>query len=158
MTYLEKYKQDHPNALYMCDGVPAYCPSECGYETRTFLRDCPFPGLSCEDCWNREMPEEKEGEKMSETDLKKEPQKTRYIRIAVDEDTYSDIVNGVETTHIVVGPENVVESEPISQNPDILSIAIHVNEIDVYDPDKIISSVFKEVSQIKDRTINITII
>ena len=42
-------------------------------------------------------------------------------------------------------------------NPDLLSITIHVNEIDVYDPDEIISSVFKQVSKIKDRMVNITI-
>ena len=159
MTYLEKYKQDHPDARYSCYGLPVDydCPSECGYETRTFLRDCPFPGLSCEDCWNREMPEEKEGEKMSENILKKEPEKTRYIRIAVDEDTYSDLVNEAESTHIVVKPEDVVEAEPISQYADILNIAVHVNEIDVYDPEEIISNVFKQVSQIKDRMINISI-
>lgn len=87
----------------------------------------------------------------------KEPEKTRYIRIAVDEDTYSDLVNGAETTHIVVKPEDVVESEPISPNPDVLSITVHINEIDVYDPDEIISNVFKQVSKIKDRMINITI-
>lgn len=46
----------------------------------------------------------------------KEPKKTKYIRIAVDEDTYYDIVNGAETTHIVIGPEDVVESEPIKCN------------------------------------------
>ena len=39
----------------------------------------------------------------------------------------------------------------------LLSIVIHVNKIDLYDPDEIVSSVFKHVSQIKDRTINITI-
>lgn len=106
MTYLEKYKQDHPDAIYTCYGLPVDCdcPRDCGYETISFLRDCPFPGIKCEDCWNREMPEEKESEK------------TRYIRIAVDEDTYSDLVNEAETTHIVVKPEDVVESEPIKCN------------------------------------------
>ena len=118
MTYLEKYKQDHPDATYTHSGLPVDCdcPKDCGYETRTYLRDCPFPGLDCKDCWDREMPEEKE------------PEKTRYIRIAVDEDTYSDIVNGAETTHIVVGPEDVVEAEPIPHDPDILNITIHINE------------------------------
>lgn len=170
MTYLEKYKQDHPDATYTCYGLPSDCdcPRDCGYETRTSLRECPFPGLSCEDCWNREMPEEKEPEKHCNSkvvyttrepseNINKEPEKTRYIRIAVDEDTYSDIVNGAETTHLLIGPEDVVEAEPISQYADILNIAVHVNEIDVYDPDEIISNVFKQVSQIKDRMINISI-
>ena len=106
MTYLEKYKQDHPDATYTRSGLPVDCdcPKDRGYETLSFLRDCPFPGLNCVDCWNREMPKETE------------PEKTRYIRIAVDEDTYSDLVNGAETTHIVIKPEDVVESEPIKCN------------------------------------------
>lgn len=58
----------------------------------------------------------------------KEPEKTRYIRIAVDEDTYSDLVNGAETTHIVVKSEDVVESESILQYSDILNISIRINE------------------------------
>lgn len=101
MTYLEKYKQDHPDATYTSLHLPVDCdcPSDCGYETRTFLRECPFPGLSCADCWNREIHEE--------------PKKTRYIRIAVDEDAYSDLVNDAVTTNITVSPEDVVESEPI---------------------------------------------
>lgn len=118
MTYLEKYKQDHPEATYTCFGLPVDydCPSDCGYEVRTFLRDCPFPGISCEDCWNRDMPEEKKGENMRTKVLETEPKKTKYIRIAVDEDTYSDLVNGAETTHIVVNAEDVVESEPVKCN------------------------------------------
>lgn len=118
MTYLEKYKQDHPDATYTVYGLPVDCdcPSDCGYETKLFLRNCPFPDLNCEDCWKRKMPEEDGGENMSENILKKEPEKTRYIRIAVDEDTYSDLVNGAETTHIVVKAEDVVESEPVKCN------------------------------------------
>lgn len=147
MTYLEKYKLDHPLGLINNTGLPGgmvcHCPSNYDYEDVGNYLGCPHKGIDCRTCWNREMPEE--------------PEKTKYIRIAVDEDTYSDIVNGAETTHIVVGPEDIVEAEPISQNPDILNITIHINEIDVYDPDEIISNVFKQVSQIKDRTINITI-
>ena len=143
MTYLEKYKQDHPDAMYTCLGLPVDvdCPFQCGYEPEY---TCPT-GLDCVSCWNREIPEETE------------PEKTRYIRIAIDEDTYSDLVNGAETTHIVVKAEDIVESEPISQYADILNIAVHVNETGVYDPEEIISNVFKQISQIKDRMINISI-
>lgn len=157
MTYLEKYKQDHPDARYSCYGLPVDCdcPRDCGYETVSFLRGCPFPGLKCEDCWNREMPEEKEGENMRTKVLEKEPEKTRYIRIAVDEDTYSDLVNGAETTHIVVGPEDVVEAEPISQNPDILNITIHTNELK--NSAETLADIFKHIPDIKERMINITI-
>lgn len=105
MTYLEKYKQDHPNATYNRYGLPVDddCPFNCGYEDVDFEGACPRE-IDCETCWDRKMPE------------KKEPEKTRYIRIAVDEDTYSDLVNGAETTHIVVNTEDVVESEPIKCN------------------------------------------
>lgn len=105
MTYLEKYKQDHPDATYTCYGLPSDvdCPFNCDYEDIGEHRHCPYK-FDCETCWNREMPEETE------------PEKTRYIRIAVDEDTYSDLINGAETTHIVVNAEDVVESEPIKCN------------------------------------------
>ena len=102
MTYLEKYKQDYPNATYTSQGLPVdvECPFNCGYED---VEDgiCPHK-FDCETCWIRKIPEE--------------PEKTRYIRIAVDEDTYSDLVNEAETTHIVVKPEDVVESEPVKCN------------------------------------------
>lgn len=38
-----------------------------------------------------------------------------------------------------------------------LNITIRVNEIDVYDPDEIISSVIKHISQIKNRKVSIVI-
>lgn len=103
MTYLEKYKQDHPKATYTIFGLPVDvdCPFNCDYEDIGEHESCPHK-FDCETCWNREMP--------------KEPKKTKYIRIAVDEDTYSDIVNGAETTHIVISPEDVVESEAIECN------------------------------------------
>ena len=49
--------------------------------------------------------------------------------------------------------------EPVvqSSDSDLLNITIHVNEIDVYDPDEIISDVFKHIPNIKNRMINITI-
>ena len=51
-------------------------------------------------------------------------------------------------------PTKFDESVP---QPELLNITIRVNEIDVYDPDEIISSVLKQISQIKDRTVNLTI-
>lgn len=50
-------------------------------------------------------------------------------------------------THI--GTE-ITSTEPIF-------ITIHANELDVYDPDEIISSVIEYASKIKDRAVNITI-
>ena len=48
-----------------------------------------------------------------------------------------------------IGNENT-STEPIF-------ITIHLNELDVYDPDEIISSVIKHANEIKDRAVNITI-
>lgn len=42
-------------------------------------------------------------------------------------------------------------------SPEPIFITIHANELDVYDPDEIISSVLKKVEKIKDRSVNITI-
>lgn len=143
MTYLEKYKQDHPNATYTCFGLPVDhdCPFNCGYENVDAQGSCPHKDIVCDVCWNREMTEE--------------PKKTRYIRIAVDEDTYSDLVNGAETTHILVKSEDVVESEPIFPNPDILNITIHTNELE--NPAETLTDIFKHISDIKERIINITV-
>lgn len=68
MTYLEKYKQDHPNATFNDAGLPGGklcdCPSNYCYEDASIYIGCPHKDLSCRTCWNREMPEEKEGENM----------------------------------------------------------------------------------------------
>lgn len=56
MTYLEKYKQDHPNESV---NVEEMCPTHFGYE----LPFCANPANNdelrsiCEACWNTEMPE-----------------------------------------------------------------------------------------------------
>jgi hypothetical protein len=64
MTFLEKLKEEHPEAITYCkNGDIDYlgivlCPSEFGYEPKTTSNDgCDHIGLSCEQCWNREMPE-----------------------------------------------------------------------------------------------------
>ena len=44
-----------------------------------------------------------------------------------------------------------------STNTEPVFITIHSNELDVYDPDEIISSVIKHANEIKDRAVNITI-
>ena len=44
-----------------------------------------------------------------------------------------------------------------STNTEPVFITIHSNELDVYDPDEIISSVIEYASKIKDRAVNITI-
>lgn len=70
MTYLEKYKQDHPNGSV---NVEEMCPTHFGYE----LPFCANPAnkaelrSTCEACWNREMPMYKIDEKY-EADLANE--------------------------------------------------------------------------------------
>lgn len=53
MTFLEKLKEDYPNKKIneFCIGIG--CPSQYNYETGT-NGDC--KGISCFECWNREMP------------------------------------------------------------------------------------------------------
>lgn len=73
-------------------------------------------------------------------------------------DYYGYFIDLPKPTLITYGEnDNHEDCSSTLSNPDLLSITIHVNEIDVYDPDEIITSVFKQVSQIKDRMINITI-
>ena len=48
-----------------------------------------------------------------------------------------------------------IGNESTSTEP--IFITIHLNELDVYDPDEIISSVIKHANEIKYRAVNITI-
>lgn len=50
---------------------------------------------------------------------------------------------------------NVIESEPVYSNPDILSITIHTNELK--NPSETLADIFKHILDIKERMINITI-
>lgn len=54
MTYLEKYKQDHPDATYTICGLPVDCdcPFNCGYEDVVFEGACPYE-FDCNLCWRR---------------------------------------------------------------------------------------------------------
>lgn len=49
---------------------------------------------------------------------------------------------------------NDEETKPTTES---IFITIHINDIDVYDPNEIISDVFKRVNDIKDRSVHITI-
>ena len=53
--------------------------------------------------------------------------------------------------------ENLTSIDNESTNTEPVFITIHANELDVYDPDEIISSVIKHANEIKDRAVNITI-
>lgn len=53
--------------------------------------------------------------------------------------------------------ENIDNYETPETSPEPIFITIHANELDVYDPDEIISSVLNRVEKIKDRTVNIAI-
>lgn len=70
MTYLEKYKQDHPYKTLNRNGLPGGdlcdCPSDHCYEDADayIYGGCCHQDLDCRTCWNREMPEEDGGENM----------------------------------------------------------------------------------------------
>ena len=53
--------------------------------------------------------------------------------------------------------ENLTSIGNESTSTEPIFITIHLNELDVYDPDEIISSVIKHANEIKDRAVNITI-
>lgn len=53
--------------------------------------------------------------------------------------------------------ENLTSIGNKSTNTEPVFITIHANELDMYDPDEIISSVIKHANEIKDRAVNITI-
>lgn len=68
MTFLEKYKQEHPD--YQSNAEPfIYCPDDFDYE-----KPHPCDGMSCYDCWAREIPgtENKKEKKNMATKTKKE--------------------------------------------------------------------------------------
>ena len=53
--------------------------------------------------------------------------------------------------------ENLTSIDNESTSTEPIFITIHLNELAVYDPDEIISSVIKHANEIKDRAVNITI-
>lgn len=53
--------------------------------------------------------------------------------------------------------KNLISIDNESTNTEPVFITIHLNELDVYDPDEIISRVIKRTNEIKDRVVNITI-
>lgn len=62
MTYLEKFKQEHPEESIMPDGLPIFCPHaywpEHEYDDRINELCCGRNTHNpvCSECWNREIP------------------------------------------------------------------------------------------------------
>lgn len=52
MTYKEKLIKEHPE-MVLRDGWHLGCPVSRGYEDNPY---CPG-GITCEECWDREIPE-----------------------------------------------------------------------------------------------------
>ena len=64
MTLIEKLRKEHPEEI-SCSGSPMYCPTRYGYaECPLYCGDIEYGSARkrCTDCWNREIPEEKEKE------------------------------------------------------------------------------------------------
>ena len=64
MTLIEKLRKEHPEEMNSFDR-PIYCPTKYGYTSPPlYCRDFDYGNANkrCTDCWNREIPEEKEKE------------------------------------------------------------------------------------------------
>ena len=62
MTLIEKLRKEHPEEMNSFDR-PIYCPTKYGYaECPLYCEDIEYGNARkrCTDCWNREIPEEKE--------------------------------------------------------------------------------------------------
>lgn len=67
MTLIEKLRKEHPEEMNSFDR-PIYCPTKYGYaECPLYCKDIEYGNANkrCTDCWNREIPEEKEKENKS---------------------------------------------------------------------------------------------
>lgn len=61
MTFKDKLKEEYPDRYkLLSDGLPVGCPAAYGYEAHCM--ECPVNDISCQDCWNREIPEDDENE------------------------------------------------------------------------------------------------
>ena len=64
MTLIEKLRKEHPDEMNSFDR-PIYCPTKYGYTSPPlYCGDLDYGNANdrCTDCWNREIPEEKEKE------------------------------------------------------------------------------------------------
>lgn len=62
MTLIEKLRKEHPEEMNSFDR-PIYCPTKYGYaKCPLYCEDIEYGNARkrCTDCWNREIPEEKE--------------------------------------------------------------------------------------------------
>ncbi len=67
MTLIEKLRKEHPEEMNSFDR-PIYCPTKYGYTSPPlYCGDLDYGNANkrCADCWNREIPEEKEKENKS---------------------------------------------------------------------------------------------
>lgn len=59
MTFKDKLKEEYPDRYKrLSDGLPVGCPTAYGYEAHCM--GCPVSDISCQECWNREIPEDDE--------------------------------------------------------------------------------------------------
>ena len=59
MTFIEKLKQEHPEAVGNYSGGASGCPYDYGYEKEDDKPCEEDLSFLCKDCWDREMPEAK---------------------------------------------------------------------------------------------------
>lgn len=112
MTYLDKFRQDHPNEkTSRFSGLPIECPHHYGYPV-TKCKQAeynPFTGpLSspCWDCWHSEFPEREE-----QKDEPAKPMTVKQVKIfyGADDDTYGAIETKINEFLKTIPAEKVVD-------------------------------------------------
>ena len=104
MTFREKFEKDHPtDSLNLMN----YCPEDFGYEEKY---DCDKE-LSCNECWEREIPGTERMEKMKEKKMKtivtvREPESCNKITFE-----YNDIYEATNLMQECARKGKVVELE-----------------------------------------------
>lgn len=104
MTFREKFEKEHPKELLELEN---FCPVDFGYEKE---RDC-AKGLSCNECWEREIPGTERMEKMKEKKMKtivtvREPESCSKITFE-----YNDIYEATNLMQECARKGKVVELE-----------------------------------------------
>ena len=115
MTYLDKFKQDHPGErVGIYSGVPTKCPHQYGYSTKECKRDkynSLFSSFSptdtpCWDCWHSEFP----GQEEQKADPR-EPMTVKQVKIfyGVDDDTYGSLETKINEFLKTISAEKVID-------------------------------------------------
>lgn len=121
MTFKEKLIQEHPEKD-IARVIDLHCPDFYGYEKENYLCD----GQTCDECWNREMPEERND------DMKKEF-------------TKADLKDGMVVEYRN-GERRIVVDEVLYGLYGFASLKTHCNDLTYSDSDLDIVKVYAQKS------------